>query len=296
MGGNKARKLEYLIPHALSLGCTAIVTSGSAQSNSIRQSAAACAVYGLRCEAVVMDFPYDQQAGKPEGVPLNSEGGNRLLSEMAGAKIHHLPDGPWEVLFEAAENLARELEAEGEVVYRLPVGGSSGVGSYAFYVAAKEILEQGPEFDVVITPSSSGGTHVGLAAGLKGEKPRLIGISADPEPQLADEFAEIAAELHAVSPDVPLIRREDLELNLDYVGPGYCVPSAAGLEAIRMLWAEEGILLEPIYNGKAFAGMLDLIQSGEISGRILFWHTGGAPAFFALNPEQILPRAVPSQF
>ena len=276
MGGNKGRKLEYLIADAK--GYDVVVTCGAAQSNFVRQLGAACAVAGIGCVAAVMDLPYED-APLPSGVErLRPEVGNPQLNALFGVEIHPFPDGPWETLYAHAEAIAKSLESAGRRVYRIPIGGSSPLGAYAFYRAAEEIPA---DFDHLVTASSSGSTQTGLAYAFHGTRTRVLGICADPEPEIAEDFAALGDGLADLL-DLPFrLRSDDYRLALDFVGPGYGVPSAAGDAAIRRLARAEGILLDPIYSGKAFAGLLALAERGEIAGRVLFWHTGGLPALFA---------------
>ena len=279
LGGNKGRKLEYLIAEALAAGADAVVSCGSSQSNFVRQLGAACSVYGLRCGAAVMDLPYEH--AKPQGTSLLREAGNVLLDRMLGVDLRFHPDATWEELYAQSEALAQEYEAQGLQVHRVPVGGSSPVGAFAFYRAAKELVAQDNGFDYLLTSSSSGSTQTGLAYGLQGSRTQVIGISADQEPGLPSDFAELCEGLHDLAGEGPALTAADFDLRLDWVGPGYGVPSEAGDAAIKVLATSEGIFLDPIYSGKAFAGLLDLAERGEIKGRAVFWHTGGIPTLFA---------------
>ncbi len=283
MGGNKGRKLEYLLAEALAAGAEVVATCGAAQSNFIRQLGAACAVAGLRCVAAVMELPYENaplpSGGEGLGVRgLSSGGGNIVLDEMLGVELRHFPDGEWEELYRHAEMLALVEEAAGRRVYRVPIGGSSPLGAFAFYEAAREIPD---DFDWIVTASSSGSTQTGLATAFHGTGTKVLGICADPEPEIAEDFAALGFGLrdllslpHTLSPD-------DYRLNLDFVGPGYGVPSAEGDGAIERLARTEGIFLDPIYSGKAFAGLLALAERRALTGKVLFWHTGGLPTLFA---------------
>jgi D-cysteine desulfhydrase family pyridoxal phosphate-dependent enzyme len=279
LGGNKGRKLEYLLADAVDCGAETVVTCGATQSNFVRQLGAACAVAGLRCVAVVMSLPYDEI--EPAGVGLGDHGGNVLLDKLLGVELRILPNGTWDELYDATEAVARELEASGQRVYRVPVGGSSPLGAYAFTKAAEELDAQTEPFDTIVFASSSGSTHVGLAWHYRGRSTRILGIACDPEPELAADLVKLSNGLATLVGSGPVLARKDFDLNFDYVGEGYGVPSAAGQAAIQRLARTEGIFLDPIYTGKAFAGLLDLVEKGELTGRICFWHTGGVPALFA---------------
>ncbi len=283
LGGNKGRKLEYLMSHILGSKSQAVVTCGALQSNFVRQLAAACSVFGIECHAVVMDLPFDAAAGKPIGAALGKAGGNVFLDQVFNAQLHRVEDGDWSVLYACAEDLANHLEKAGHNVYRIPVGGSSPLGGYAFYVAANE-LEGQPHFDSIVVCTSSGSTQAGLEMGLRGKKTRLIGIAADSEPDMVDDVLRVSHGLSELL-QTPKAGPEDFEIHTKWADPGYGVPSEAGNQAIRMLAQKEGILLDPIYTGKAFAGLIDLAKAGEIRGRVLFWHTGGVPTLFALGQK-----------
>jgi len=281
-GGNKGRKLEYLVPEILVSGAQAVVACGALQSNFIRQLGAACSMHQLSLHAAVMDLPYSNASGPPKGTGLGADGGNVMLDRLFGVVLHEYPNGEWEQLYERAEELAQKLEGEGTRVYRMPIGGSSGLGAYAFYKATEELNTQPAPFDFIVTASSSGSTQTGLTAAFKGTNTRVIGISADPEPEVMEDLTRVATDLHARFPHIPLLQEMDFDLRLDYAGQAYGVPTNAGLLAIKRLATTEGILLDPVYSAKAFAGLLDLVKRKEIAGRVLFWHTGGTPTLFAL--------------
>jgi 1-aminocyclopropane-1-carboxylate deaminase/D-cysteine desulfhydrase-like pyridoxal-dependent ACC family enzyme len=280
MGGNKGRKLEFLMADVLAQGADTVVACGATQSNFIRQLGTACAMHGISCEAAVMDLPYYAAAGKSDKRPIGPENGNVRLDRMVGVVMHKAPDGAWEDLYEFQNDIADRLESEGRKVYRMPIGGSSPLGAYAFALAAQEV--QG-DFDFLVTPSSSGSTHTGLGWHFHGTSTQVIGISADPDPdlELCDDMAELAAQLDELVGSQKRMRPKDFDLRLDWVGDGYGVPSPEGEAAIRQMARTEGLFLDPVYSGKAFAGLLDLAARGELRGRVLFWHTGGMPALFA---------------
>jgi len=280
-GGNKGRKLEYLVFEAVSAQAEVIVSCGSMQSNFLRQLAAAASVVGMKSAGAAMALPYSAFSGRPAGGRMRRRSGNALLSRLVGMDLRVYPDGTWEDLYAHQEELAREYERKGMRVHRIPVGGSSALGAYAFSQAAGEV----PGFDCVVTASSSGSTHAGLGWAFRGSRTRVIGISCDPEPELRDEIAALAAGLDALTGESKGMRASDFRLEYGFVGPGYGVPSAEGNRAIRLMARREGIFLDPIYTGKAFAGLVALAKRGEISGRVLFWHTGGFPGLFAFPPR-----------
>jgi len=274
LGGNKGRKLEYLLAQAIAAGAQVIVTCGSGQSNFIRQLGAACAVAGIHCAAAVMEMPFEEEMPTERG--LRETGGNVLLDRLLGVDLRWQANGTWEVLYTAASVLADEYRSRGYEVYEIPIGGSSPTGAYGFYQAAKEIPAR---FDTVAFASSSGSTHVGLQLGLEGT--RILGFACDPEPEIAGDFAELGNGLRQLLQRDDRVTSADFELDFSAVGPGYGIPSEEGDAAIEWLAKTEGIFLDPIYSGKAFGGLKRRIEQGEIRGKTLFWHTGGTPALFA---------------
>lgn len=277
LGGNKGRKLEYLMAEAVALGCDTIVTCGATQSNFIRQLGGACSVLGLTCIAAVMELPYAAAHGIPQGHHAGL-GGNLMLDHMLGVELHRFPNDDWEVLYDHAEELARRAEERGRKVYRIPVGGSSGLGAFAFVRAAEEV---GNGFDVIVTPCSSGSTHAGLNYAFHGTSTRVIGIACDPEPEIMEDLVRLASELDEITGLSKNLGEGDYEFRLEWAGQAYGIASPEGEAALSLLAKREGIFLDPVYSAKAFSGLLGLLEAGEISGRILFWHTGGLPALFA---------------
>ncbi len=276
LGGNKGRKLEFLVADWMRRGVEVVVSCGAAHSNFLRQLAAACQIAGIRCEAAVMVTPFDQTAGKPE-FDAPGRSGNWLLTDQLGAHLHFYPDDDWEVLYGHMETLAQMRREAGERVEVVPVGGSSALGAFAFVEAAEELTET---FDQIFFASSSGSTQVGLATYFAGKGTEVLGIACDPEPEIAGDFAAISSELHTFNPDLPALRAEDFHLDFGYVGDGYGVPSHAGTEANEWLVRHEGIFLDPIYTAKAFAALLDRARKGKLANKVLFWHTGGIPSLF----------------
>lgn len=284
LGGNKGRKLEYLLADAVERGATAIVTCGAAQSNFLRHLATGCAMLGLRCAAAIMPLPYEHEPATGGLVPA---GANRLIMETMGMDLRELPNGDWDTLIATADTLAQEYASRGERVYPLAIGGSSPLGALAFLEAAGEI---GAGFDHIVHASSSGSTQTGLTYAYHGTPTRVKGIACDPEPELVDEFVGLGAGLDALLGRSVGLVRGDFDYDLRFVGPGYGVASDESLAAVRTLGRTEGILLDPIYTGKAFAGLLALAAAGELAGRVLFWHTGGTPALFCLPEPERLSR------
>ena len=287
--GNKGRKLEHILADLLSSGKKTAVTLGSSQSNFVRQAAAACAIYDIEFHAVVMDWPYPDEARRtrPADWPdVNELSGNLVLDRWLGANVHRVPDSTFDDLDKAARNLADEKDA-----YYIPGGGSYGIGALGFVVAAHELFRQIDDIQMIVAASGSGGTQTGLTYALAqmNSQTRFIGICTDDEPEMVNDFASIAQELDDIFGDRLNLSAEDFDLRLDYCGQGYGVPTQAATDAIRYLARREAIFLDPVYTGKAFSGVIDMARRGELSGRVVFWHTGGFPGLFASGHE---PRDV----
>ena len=276
-GGNKGRKLEYLMADVIESRAQRVVSCGSRQSNFVRQLGGACSVLGVKCTAAVMTLPFDKDYGKPSG-PRPSEGGNLILNDLFGVEIEEFEDGDWLDLFQHAKTIAETYRARGENVYEIPVGGSSPLGAYAFTEAA---LEVGEGWDYVVTATSSGSTHAGLAWAFHGTRTTVLGVSCDPEEDLADDLVRLTSGIDDLTGLKKSMVKDDFVLRRDWFGAGYNIPSESGILATRELASREAILLDPVYSAKAFAGLLELARTGEIGGRVLFWHTGGLPTLFA---------------
>ena len=278
LGGNKTRKLEFLVGQALAQGADTLVTLGAAQSNHCRQTAAAAARAGLKCELILN--------GQPPEVP----NGNLLLNELLGATTH------WIARPQRAEKLKAldvELRAAGRKPYLIPVGGSNGVGAVGYVVAMLELLEQlrvsQQRVDHIVFGSSSGGTQAGLVLGarLAGFTGGVTGLSIDkndPEHfEYETEVAQMANECAAYLGANVRLTRDDIHVVYGYKGEGYGVVGDLEREAIRLMARTEGIILDPVYAGRAFGALVDLIRKGKYQqgATVLFWHTGGTAALFA---------------
>lgn len=277
LGGNKTRKLEYLIADAKAQGATAVITVGGTQSNHCRQTAAAARIAGLHCLLVLNTPEHDPE---PQG--------NYLLDQLLGAEIRLIADASERA--SAVEAAVADLRARGEIPYVIPGGGSNPVGAAAYVAAVYEITQQliaqGIQATRLYTTSStSGGTHAGLALGAKlaGDPFDVVGITIeDDTPMTKDVVLPLANETaEFLGVDVRL-ERDDLIVDDRFVGPGYAIPTPEGLAAITLAARTEGLLLDPTYTGKAFAGMIEHIQSGRVGAdeTIIFLHTGGVPALF----------------
>lgn len=284
--GNKGRKLEYLIADVIESGADTVVTCGAWQSNFIRQCAAACNIYNLEFHAVAMHWPYPASGRetRPEGWKSSPEvTSNELLNQWLGATVRLIEDDTWDTLEQAADHLATQLNAQGKKVYRIPAGGSTGVGALGFVRAARELLEQSLGFDRIIVACGSGSTQAGLMYGLRQSNvtTEVIGICTDDEPELLDQMQHIAEELDELIGAKLRLTKEDFDLRLEFAGRGYQCITPESQDAISFLAKSEAIFLDPIYTGKAFAGLMNLALKSELQGRTLFWHTGGFPGVFA---------------
>ncbi len=272
-GGNKTRKLEYLMAEARAHGARMVITTGAAQSNHCRQTAAAAARLGLECLLVLVGPPGDSQPT-----------GNRFLMHLLGAQVR------WTTRASRDEDLKRAFQeawAEGKRPYLIPYGGSSPIGAAAYAYALEELLiHQDFQPDVIVLASSSGGTQAGLVAGarLLGYQGRIIGISVDaPAEVLRACVAQLASEVLDRLQAPGSITPDEIEVVDTYAQPGYGVLTEREEEAIRLAARTEGLLVDPVYTGRALAGLIDLVRQGAFASgsRLLFWHTGGSPALLA---------------
>lgn len=290
-GGSKLRKLEFLLGDALVHGADTLIATGLSQSNSTRLAAAAAAHLGLRADLGL-------RARSPLDSGEYAVGGNALLAELFGAVIHPLPHDADAKAF-AAERAAL-LDRNGRIGYVIPAGASSPLGSLGYVAAALEIAQQeralGAQFDRVIVANGSSGTHAGLIAGfaLLGRRTPVHGFSvlhkaADAH---AATLALAGAALDLLGHGDP-IRAADVTVSDAFRGPGYGHATKDAIHAIRMLGAHEGLLLDPVYGGKAFAGMLHEARTGALKscGNVLFLLAGGTPALNAYRDDLIAADA-----
>jgi len=286
-GGNKIRKLEYLMADAVKENADTVYTYGASQSNHAMQTATACNRLGLHPLLFLTDI-IGSDLSRPEG--------NLLLDRILGAEIHlepllgdSLKDTSIRVHRKAKEQIA-SLEKEGRRCYEIPMGGANAIGSLGFVEAfvevAEEFLFRGLKADYLYHATGTGGTLAGLIAGKKllGSETRImsigVGIGGD---GYKDKVMKLANGALNLLEREERVYEEDFEVFEDYYGKGYEVPSEEGSKAIRLLARTEGIFLDPVYTAKAFSGMLDHIEKGiiEKGRRVIFWHTGGATALFA---------------
>ena len=281
-GGNKIRKLEYLLADAQLEGATTLLTAGGLQSNHARQTAAAAARVGLGCELFLEDV---------EGVsePDYNHSGNALLNQLLGARVHRLTAG--QDLNAVMALRAQTLRASGQKPYVVPVGGSNAIGAMGYVNCglelAQQIQVQGFSFDAIVLATGSAGTQAGLLAGLAlaGQDIPVLGVTVSRSS--GEQCQKVLALVHEVQAllQQPKLHEDHVICFDQYYGLAYGDPTPPMIEAVRLAASLEGLFLDPVYSGKAFAGLLDLVRHGyfDISERILFLHTGGAPALFAYS-------------
>lgn len=256
-GGNKVRKLEHTAGAAVADGADLLITTGAAQSNHARATAAAATRLGLGCLLVLA------------GEPPTTMAGNLSLDHLLGAELHWAGDSALE---EAAADLARQRRATGARPYVVPFGGSGPVGALGYVDCARELEQQAPHARHVVVAVGSGGTMAGLVAGLGAD--RVLGVPTgavfDPERRIRGMLAALGAP------------NDGLRLRLDQVGPGYGVLTDAARAALTDVARTEGVVLDPVYTAKAFAGLHAAVRDGEIrkGERTVFVHTGGLPGLF----------------
>lgn len=280
LGGNKTRKLELLVAEAQAHGAKTLLTAGAAQSNHCRQTAAAAARFGFACRLILVS-----EDGLP--VPLS---GNLILDRLLGAELVWTKPGDRDRVLKEEFQKAWD---EGLRPYLIPYGGSSPTGAFAYCLALQELMEQEARPDWIVFASSSGGTQAGLVLGAKhyGFSGRILGISVDREAAaLQAEVAALASETADAAGEKLRFLPEEILVNDGYLGQGYGKPGEDELEALRLFAQTEGLLLDPVYTGRAAAGLIDLIRKGFFSSQdsVLFWHTGGAPALFADRYRELL--------
>ncbi len=271
-GGNKTRKLEFLIAEAQAQGAKTLISGGAMQSNHCRQTAAAAARFGFECILVLTgELPERSSA-------------NLLLDELFGAKIVAVPDRKDRdrILQETFDNAI----ADGRKPYLVPYGGSSPTGALGYTFAVEEFMQQNVHADWMVFGTSSGGTHAGLVLGQRvfGYNGKVLGISIDEsEEWLKSHVSKLASEASEKLGERIEFTPAEVLANANYCGAGYGVLTEAEREAVRLFAKYEGLLLDPVYTGRAAAGMIDLIRKGffKKDETVLFWHTGGQPALFA---------------
>jgi len=280
-GGNKTRKLEFLMADALAHEAETVITTGAPQSNHCRQTAAAAARYGLGCVLVLT------------GDDPGEVSGNILLDHLLGARLVFTAGRVREAVM---EEIAESERSARRIPYLIPVGGSVPLGAAAYALAMTELQTQmeaaGQRFDRIVFASGSGGTQAGLVAGavLTGFRGQIFGISISQEPaKLQSNVALLATATMDLLGRPHSFSTEEIRLNANFLGEGYAVVGQAEREAIELFAQNEGVLLDPVYTGRAAAGLIGLIRQGAI-GRdehVLFWHTGGTPGLFAFADDLV---------
>lgn len=269
LGGNKVRKLEYLLADAREKHAEVVFTTGGAQSNHAMLTAAAAGRLGMKPILIL----------KKRGV--TDRVGNQLLEHLMGTEVIFMDTDSYEDIYREMDRLGAEL---GVPYYKIPCGGSNALGTLGYMDCAAEIRDQGIHFDYIVCAEGSGGTLAGLALGAKlflpGTKVCGMMVDTDPFDEITPRLMRESAALLGESLE---ISRRDFELR-NLCGPGYAIPSEEGNRAISLLAAEEGIFLDPVYTGKAFAGLLQMAEEGAFreTDNVLFIHTGGAGGLFAI--------------
>lgn len=284
MGGNKVRQLEFYFGDAQAQGADTVIITGAIQSNYVRQAAAAAAKLGMACEIQLEN----REATK---TPEYEVSGNVLLDRLLGAKIHYYPEGEDEAgADQALEDIAERVRGEGGKPYVIHLAqGYPPLGSLGYVVAAEEILDQasdqGLTIDAIVLPSGSAATHAGVLAGLRhrGSDIKVVGVcvrrtQAQQFDRVFNQATTVAEMIGSSNP----ITNDDIHVTDEYLGPGYGQSTPEMLEAMTLAARQEGLLLDPVYTGKALAGMIGMVRSGAISAdqTVLFLHTGGTPALF----------------
>jgi D-cysteine desulfhydrase family pyridoxal phosphate-dependent enzyme len=275
-GGNKVRKLEFLLGEAARIGADTLVTVGAPQSNHARTVAAAAAMHGLDCHLVL--------GGNRPSAPT----GSLVADLMLGARLHFAGRDDWDVLESRSDALAGKLRSEGRRPFVMPIGGSTRIGALGFVGAFLELLEQIPAVELVrctlVHASSSGGTQAGLELGrqlLGLPGPRIVGVA------VAKTAGDLRTEIHELMKQTAQLLGFDRALSAPYlvdgfIGSGYAIPTPGGRAAMSLLARSEGILSDPVYTAKALDAVVKLASAHELDqGPVVFWHTGGLAALFA---------------
>jgi L-cysteate sulfo-lyase len=282
-GGNKTRKLEFLMAEAELQGADMVMTQGATQSNHARQTAAFAAKMGMECHILLEDRTGSNNANY-------NHNGNVLLDHLHGATTEKRPGGL--DMNAEMEAVAETFRAQGKNVYTIPGGGSNATGALGYVNCAFEMLSQandrGLKIDHIVHATGSSGTQAGLVTGLKAMNAQIpllgIGVRA-PKAKQEENVYNLACATAEKLGCAGIVKREDVVANTDYVGEGYGIPTEGGLEAIRMFAELEAILLDPVYSAKGAAGFIDLIRKGHFKKgeRVVFLHTGGAAALFGYD-------------
>ncbi|MCW8924623.1 MAG: D-cysteine desulfhydrase, partial [Xanthomonadales bacterium] len=289
-GGNKTRKLEFVMAEAMEQGATTVITNGAVQSNHARQTAAAAAKLGMKCELL-----FEHRVPQPASDYLHS--GNVFLDGLFGARTWNYPKAA--DMNAEMEKLAGQLKDEGEKPYIIVGGASCPLGALGYVGCAAEIIEQsrqlGIELGRVVHATGSAGTQAGLVVGLKAACSGIpvlgIGVNA-PQDIQEERVFKLARETAARLDQGIVIERSDIVANCNYVGDGYGLVTKGMIEAVRLVAELEGLLFDPVYSGKGLAGMFDLMRKGHFDddAAVVFVHTGGSAALFAYREQMAVSR------
>ena len=279
-GGNKTRKLEYLMAEAVQQGADTVITQGATQSNHARQTAAIAAKLGMQSHIILEDrtgYTFDDY----------KHSGNVFLDHLYGASVSEVPIDT--DMNAAMAQLAETLRGQGRKPYIIPGGGSNPVGALGYVTCALELMDQangmGLDIDSLVHATGSAGTQAGLVVGLAGARSQIpvygVGVRA-PKPAQEERVYNLAVQTAELLGVPGSVQREDVVANCDYVGPGYGKPTPGMIEAVTMLARLEGILLDPVYSGKGMAGLIDLCRKGHFKKgqNVVFLHTGGSVALY----------------
>lgn len=281
-GGNKTRKLDFTLADALSQGADTIITCGAVQSNHCRLTLAWAVKEGLDCHLVLEERV--KGSYKPEA------SGNNFLFHLLGVKSIRVVPGGSKMLDEM-QKTADELRTKGRRPYIIPGGASNAVGALGYVNAAEETLRQLFDMrlciDALVVPSGSAGTHAGILVGMAGNSAGIpvLGMNVSRAKAVQEDLVYTLAKEVAAKVGAPAIERETVECFDDYVGPGYSLPTESMVKAVTLLARTEAILLDPVYTGKAAAGLMDQVRKGRFApgSNVLFLHTGGSPALYAFQ-------------
>ena len=290
-GGNKTRKLEFLMADAVDRGADTIITQGAIQSNHARQTCAIAAKLDFECHILLEDRTgYHDEA--------YAHNGNVLLDQLHGATLSIRPAGS--DMNAEMEQFAQQLRDDGKKPYIIPGGGSNEIGALGYVNAALELIHQANErslrIDHLLHATGSTGTQAGLVVGMEAMNSAIpvygVSVRANKQTQEDNVYALVQRTCEFVGLSPALVARDKIVANSDYVGDGYGLPTASMVEAVKMLASYEGILLDPVYSGKGFAGLIDLIRKGHFKQgeNVVFLHTGGSVSLFAYPQVFNLPE------
>lgn len=277
LGGNKARKLEFLLADAVRQGCDTLITTGGPQSNHCRMTAGAAAKMGMHCHLVFSSNKFDLRQG------------NLLLDELLGAELHWLDPAQIDDITREMSKLASELQSQGRRPYIIPLGGSNSLGAMGYVYAVRELLQQADalnlQFSAFVHASGSGGTQAGLLAGtlLNHLPTEVIGVSVSRTRENLQPIVTKVSKLVLALLDCEIDPTEYVEVLDNFVGEGYGIPTEESREALKLLAQTEGLIIDPVYTAKGVAGLIHEVRAGRWpeGSNVLFWHTGGSPALFA---------------